>query len=182
MFGSAKTNFPLLTLTSWVKGTSSFSWSNICWRRWFMVYDEEMMKVLFVDIFGQNISDCTNRICLSLLKPESFKTKFDYYLLSMIVKHSQDSQNETRPLHMTHSFSFLYNFIGSQKLRNETLQLFSFAWEHTFCPSASLVHHMKEVKEGSLGNWIFVKSPFLLLRPTPDSLCRFSAASPLQDS
>ena len=147
-----------------------------------MVYDEEMMKVLLVEIFGQNISDCTNRICLSLLKPESFKTKFDYYLLSMIVKHSQDSQNETRPLHMTHSFSFLYNFIGSQKLRNETLQLFSFAWEHTFCPSASLVHHMKEVKEGFLGNWIFVKSPFLLLRPTPDSLCRFSAASPLQDS
>ena len=49
---------------------------------------------------------------------------------------------------MTHSFSFLYNFIGSQKLRNETLQLFLFAWEHTFCPSALLVHHMKEVKEG----------------------------------
>ena len=43
-----------------------------------LVYDEEMMKVLFVDIFGQNLSDCTNRICLSLLKPESFKTKFDY--------------------------------------------------------------------------------------------------------
>ena len=37
-------------------------------------------------------------------------------------------------------------------------------------------------KRVCLGNWIFVKSPFLLLRPTPDSLCRFSAASPLQDS
>ena len=66
-----------------------------------LVFDEEMMKIFFVDIFGQNIADCTDWICLSLLKPERFKTKFDnlffsraetkkfdYYLLSMIVKHS----------------------------------------------------------------------------------------------
>ena len=42
MLGSAKTNWPLLTLTSWVKGTSSFGpklaflviWARPCWLIW----------------------------------------------------------------------------------------------------------------------------------------------------
>ena len=160
-------------------------WTTMIYDIIYHWYDEEMMMVLFADIFGQNISDCTNRICLSLLKPESFKTKFDYLFFSgqekKLIIFSSWSWNIHKTLKMKQDlYTWLTAFYFYIILL--ALQLFLFAWEHTFCPSALLVHHMKEVKEGSLGNWIFVKSPILLLRPTPDSLCRFSAASPLQDS